>query len=97
MTANAEKIALFKAKLRSDDAWAARATIVIFQYQTAEEQSDKQTEVRNGVGFNGVDAPIMSIFATQLMRGKPLSENQMRVAHKILPKYAGQLVKLSVK
>lgn len=68
----------------------------IYEYQTASEQSSKDVRIHNGVGFKTTDAYILSSFAEQLNRGHHLSEKQMRIAYRLMPKYAGQLVRQSL-
>jgi hypothetical protein len=93
--ARRERIAAFKAALATDAAWAHRAIVVLFQQQTASEQASDVTSVENGVGFTGFDAEILSSFAKQIERGRTLSSKQLAIAHRKLPKYAAQLVRLA--
>ena len=93
--ARRERIAAFKAALATDAAWAHRAIVVLFQHQTASEQASDVTSVENGVGFTGFDAEILSSFAKQIQRGRTLSPKQLAIAHRKLPKYAAQLVRLA--
>lgn len=75
---------------------AAKACTRIFEYQTAAEQETESTRFFNGVGFTGSDAGILSSFAKQINRGRQLSEKQNYILKKLMPKYAGQLVKQSI-
>jgi hypothetical protein len=72
-----------------------RSVVKIFEKQTEDEQRAETTSHHNGVGFNGIDAEIMSSFAKQIMRGKKLSDKQYAIAHKKIKKYAGQLTKIA--
>ena len=72
---------------------AAKACTRIFEYQTAAEQETESTRFFNGVGFTTIDAGILSSFAKQINRGRQLSEKQNYILKKLMPKYAGQLVK----
>lgn len=85
--------------------WVARAVEVIYERQTADEQQTGSTKHDNGIGFNGLDAEILSSFARQVKRWKdtpapqrrfpvPLSEKQMAIARRKMAKYAGQLEKI---
>ena len=67
----------------------------IYAEQTADEQADGETNHRNGVGFNGVDAPILSSFAEFLNRAGFLTPKQRAIARKKLAKYNKQLTKLA--
>lgn len=68
----------------------------IYEYQTKSEQNSKDVKLNNGVGFKTTDAYILSSFAEQLNRGHHLSEKQMKIAYRLMPKYAGQLVRQSL-
>lgn len=67
----------------------------LYAEQTADEQRAGETTHQNGVGFNGVDAPIMSSFAEFLIRTGFLTEKQKVVARKKLVKYNKQLTRLA--
>lgn len=86
-----------KTMLATRDIAVAKGVLAIFAYQTAVEQSAEATNQDNGVGFNGADAPILSSFAKQLLKGRTLSEKQMSIAKKKMAKYAGQLCKIANK
>jgi hypothetical protein len=83
-------------KMVSCDArWAVRALVRIYEHQTDDEQRVGETREHNGVGFTGADANILSSFAEQVQRGRQLSEKQMRIVFKRMPKYARQLERIS--
>jgi hypothetical protein len=71
-----------------------RAIIKIYERQTADEQDLDQTIEHNGIGFNGIDAEIMSSFAKQLMTRGFLSPKQTVIAQKKMPKYWKQILQL---
>lgn len=83
-----------KAKLQSDQRWVERAIVVIYEYQTAEEQAQEITKNDNGVGFTAFDARVLSYYAVYLKSGKHLSGKHLEKAKKTVPKYAGQLLKI---
>lgn len=78
--------------LRTNDEALKRSILRIYDYQTRNEQLIERTEDANFVGFNGVDSFILSSFAVQLQSRKWLSEKQLVIARKKMPKYAGQLL-----
>ena len=82
----------YRTQLRENAAWAKRALTVIFQYQTIIERSVGETTDHNGVGFTACDAELLTSFAKQQGAGKPLSERQVNLLKRMMPKYAGQLV-----
>lgn len=85
----------FKSKLAEDAVWAERALVRLYAEQTPDEQVMQETTAKNHVGFSGTDAGILSSFAQQVQRGRHLSTKQLAIAFKKLPKYAGQLHRLS--
>jgi len=86
---------LIREKVSTDKAWAIRAIKVLSTYQTSDEFAESETRDKNHVGFNGVDAPILTSFAKWLQRMTSLTEKQFAVAFKLLPKYSGQLARIS--
>ena len=95
---------LIKENVSSNPIWAERAIVALWRYQTAHEQIAGETNVKNGVGFNGNDAYILTSFAEQINRkerqgvpaGRRLSPKQLVIAYKKLPKYAKQLFKIAI-
>lgn len=79
---------------RYDDQ-VAKAVVKIYEKQTYDEQVSQETKENNGVGFNGVDAPIMSSFARFYLERGYLSPKQLGIARKKIMKYAGQLCKIT--
>lgn len=82
-------------QITTNDQWACHAIAALYRYQTADEQLDEATKHQNSVGFNGVDAPFLSSLARQLAEGRALSWKQLKVAKRLLGKYAGQLLKIA--
>jgi len=67
----------------------------IYELQTEQEKNVGDTIENNGIGFNGVDGEIMSSFV-QFYKAKGfLTEKQMVIAQKKMPKYAKQLTKIA--
>ena len=81
--------------LQTDDKAVARGVVAIFNLQTEDEQNVGKTSVKNGVGFNGVDANFMSSIAQFYMRRNFLSPKQVEFARKKLLKYSNQLAMLA--
>ena len=84
-----------KVQLLTDSRWLQRGIVAIFEKQTYDEQQSESTKEDNGIGFNGVDAYILSSFAKQIKAGRTLSPKQLPIAKKKMPKYAGQLLKIA--
>lgn len=87
-------IAEMKMNLRTKPEWALKGLITIYESQTESEKSIGATVEHNGVGFTGVDSILLSSFAEQVLSGRVLSQRQMVVLLKCMPKYAGQLYKI---
>jgi hypothetical protein len=90
-----EIIQEWKRKIATDKRWAIRALIVIYENQTADEKDIGVTKHNNGVGFNGTDAELLTSFAQQVNAGRNLSQRQTDYLFKKMPKYAGQLYRLT--
>lgn len=90
-----DTVALWKEKLATEPAWALRALIRIYEEQTPTEQDYEVTAYHNGVGFTGIDADILTSFAKQYQRKGELSPKQMDLLYKKMPRYAGQLYRLT--
>lgn len=77
-----------------------KCIVTIFRKQTIAEQANYSTGEWNGVGFNKFDAKILTSFAKQILenhkKGKRLlSDKQIALARKRMPKYAKQLAKIA--
>ena len=89
---NAKLVKYVKTQLSTSPAWASRALVRLLERQTSDEQASDVTCHRNGMGFTGCDANILSSFAKQVNNGRTLSVKQLTIAFKKLPKYAGQVI-----
>lgn len=67
----------------------------LYACQTADEQTSGETNHQNGMGFNGIDAPILSSFCEFLNRTGFLTAKQKIIARKKLIKYNKQLTMLA--
>ncbi len=84
-----------------NDTDVCKAVVTIYRKQTKSEQGSYSTHETNGVGFNKLDAEILTSFAKQIIFNKSigrrylLSRKQMEIARKKVRKYAGQLAKIA--
>ena len=85
-----------KEQLATRDNQAIKGLLTIYSYQTSEEQCEGHTKEFNGVGFSGFDSDILSSFAEQYKTKGFLSPKQMNFVKKYMPKYATQLIRLSI-
>lgn len=76
--------------LRNDKA-VKRGLVLLYGFQTFEEQHSDTANTNNGQGFSKYDAEILSSMARQVQNGWQLSEAQINVARKRIVKYAGQI------
>lgn len=91
-----DTITFVKNQLATNKLWAVKALVRIYQEnQTSDEQVRKVTSEDNGIGFTGVDAEFLSSLAEQYLRRGNLSDKQMIFVFKKMPKYAGQVIKMS--
>lgn len=81
--------------LSENNAWLYRGLVTIYNYQTADEQAADATAHDNGVGFNSVDAFILTSFAKQIVARNYLTPKQIEIARAKMVKYAGQLLRIA--
>lgn len=81
-----------KELLRKNNKAVERAIVLLYSFQTYEEQKYGHTEECNGVGFNRLDSNILSSFAEQILGDRNLSPKQLLIARIRLEKYAGQIL-----
>lgn len=81
--------------LAVNDTMLYRSLLKLYECQTADEKADGQTHEYNGVGFNGIDAPILTSFAEFYKRKGFLSTKQKAIARKKIMKYAKQITNLA--
>lgn len=79
-------------ELGSNNKWVEQALLLLYRYQTEDEKEGGETVEQNGKGFNYNDAPTLSYYATELLKGNSLSSTQYLYAKMLLPKYCGQIL-----
>lgn len=97
LTSKAARTAHIKHMLATNAQWALRGLLRIYEHQTEDEKASQSTHHDNGIGFNGADAEILTSLAHQVKAGRNMSEKQMALIHKKMPKYARQLEGISNK
>jgi len=85
--------ALIELMSRNEEA-LIRAMLRIYDKQTEDEKDYEDTKEWNSVGFSGVHGNIMTKFSKFYQERKYLTLKQKEVIKKIMPKYAGQLLRL---
>lgn len=86
---------LVRERLARYDVSVVKAVSAIYAHQTDAEKHTHVTKEDNGVGFNGVDAELLSSFAEFIERNGTLTQGQMVYARRKILKYAGQLAKIA--
>ena len=94
-TSKVAKTQFIRDNLERDANWCIRGLTRIYERQTADEQNCGDTIVHNGIGFNSTDGYILSSFAEQVNRGRTLSEKQLGILCRKMPKYARQLMNIA--
>ena len=84
-----------KVLLEKNDVVVCRSLMQMYSLQDDDEQIYKETTKRNGVGFNGIDAKLLSSFAEFYETYHYLSNKQIAIARKKLVKYSGQITRLA--
>ena len=82
-------------QMEKSDAWLYRSITAIYKWQTEDEKAIQATSHSNGVGFNAIDAHILSSFAVQIAQRGFLTVKQKMIARKKMVKYAGQLFRIA--
>ncbi len=96
LTTKKDRIAFIKEKLGTNHQWAIKGLLRIYANQTEDEKVIEETREHNGIGFTGADANILSSFAKQISeKNRVMSEKQMNLIFKKMPKYARQLESVS--
>jgi hypothetical protein len=84
-----------KTMLGNNQAWAINALNKIFEFQDFGEQETGMTKQINYVGFTCLDAEILTSFQNQYKSKKYLSNKQINLLMKKMPKYWKQIVSIS--
>jgi hypothetical protein len=86
-----------KTNIQTNVSWTIRTLEVLYSRQTTDEKESMTTTHRNGRGFNGRDSEILTSFYNQVQKRKQwnnpqlLSEKQLHICQKLLPKYWRQI------
>ena len=96
ITSKAQLVSMLKTQLATRPQQAIKGLMRIYANQTETEQSSGEVIVNNGIGFVGVDSEILTSFAKQYERKRSLSEKQMTILYKKMPKYADQLISAAI-
>ena len=91
LTTKKARLAYIREMVGSNEQWAIRGMLRIYERQTEDEQRSETTKYHNTIGFSGAHAEILSSFSKQVLAGRTMSEKQMFRIFKYMPRYARQL------
>ena len=89
----AELLNYLRRMITSNEVWATKALVRIYDNQTADEQRTESVNHENGIGFTGGDSRLLSRFAEWYKSHGWLSQKQMVWVFRKIGKYAAQLMK----
>ena len=84
-----------KELLATNDEVLRRSVIMLYKQQTEDEQNSDKTIEKNGRGYNGADAEIMSNLARFAIKTGFLTPKQQNLARRKIMKYVKQLTDLA--
>ena len=84
-----------KGRLATDKDWALRALLLVVEFQSDVEYEMERTKFRNGMGFNSSDGEILTSIAKQYQKKGWISDKQLFLVQKRIPKYWEQVMNLS--
>ena len=96
ITSKAQLVSMLKTQLATRPQQAIKGLMRIYANQTESEQSSGIVISNNGIGFVHVDSEILTSFAKQFEERGNLSEKQLAILYKKMPKYAGQLINAAI-
>ena len=96
ITNKAQLVSMLKTQLATRPQQAIKGLMRIYANQTESEQSSGIVISNNGIGFVHVDSEILTSFAKQFEERGILSEKQLEILYKKMPKYAGQLINAAI-
>ena len=85
---------VLKKLLATNERWAKKALMRIYAAQTSDEKDCGETLHDNGVGFNGVDAKLLTRIAKWYAEKNYIGAGYMKIVHDRIPKYADQIFSL---
>jgi hypothetical protein len=81
--------------LLTNDKAVLRGVVAIYNRQTLDEKNSDSTKHENHQGFCANDAPLMSLFARQILQHGGLTSTQLKVAREKIVRYRKQLAEIA--
>lgn len=88
-----QRVEYLKRRLSTEIKAATRALFRIYESQTESEKTSRSVTVYNEVGFTPYDAGILTGLVKAWQKWGRFTDRQEAALLKIMPKYAGQLLK----
>jgi len=88
------KIHELKYAISKDIVTAKRCLLAIYKYQTLDEKQSQATIKVNGFGFSKTDSTVLSKIAEEIINGNEPMDKECTICMKLMPKYAGQWLKI---
>ena len=89
-------LSFVRGQLATNAVWTVRALVKIYSVnQMPDEKSAGATFHDNGIGFSGKDSQFLSSLAQGAIKYGNLTEKQLAVAFRLIPRYARQVIELS--
>ena len=85
---------VLKRLLGTNETWAKKALMRIYDAQTCDEKHGGETVHSNGVGFTGTDAKLLTRISKWYAEHDFIGAGYMKVLYDRMPKYAGQIFSL---
>ena len=82
---------IIREKMETSDTTLKAGLLRVYSFQTASEKASEETRATNSIGFNSIDAEILSKFAEQLIEKGWLSPKQIALTRKKMLKYSRQI------
>ena len=82
-------------RIEGSNKWLERGVLAIYDRQTRDEKSVKDTKYLNGMGFSAFDVQYLSYVAEYLKSGRHLSGQYVEKTRKRMKRYVGQLTKIA--
>ena len=64
--------------------------LIVYRNQNADEKSTKMTKRLNGIGFNKMDAPVLTELAEKYLDNGNLTKDELATVHRLIAKYRRQ-------
>ena len=88
-------LAYMKTQLSMRPSWSMRGCVRIYEKQTKRERRSDVAHGHNGVGFNKLDTPRLSVLARKINNNTSLTDKEINLLCKRMPRYAGQLISIA--